>query len=128
MGEERGKKTMNILNKLTIKSLNMNKKRTIVTIFGIILSTAMICAAGGLVTSAQKTEIESAREDEGDFHVCFHGVLGENVKYITENRKIENYYCMEGLGYSMLPGSQNPDKPYLYLLALDEECFPGCWD
>ena len=29
---------MNILNKLTIKNLKLNKKRTIVTIIGIILS------------------------------------------------------------------------------------------
>ena len=82
---------MNILNKLTIKSLKMNKKRTFVTIFGIILSTAMICAAGGLVTSAQKTEIESAKEDEGNYHVCFREVLSENLKYITENRNVGNY-------------------------------------
>ena len=33
---------MNILNKLTIKHLKMNKKRTVVTIIGIILSTALM--------------------------------------------------------------------------------------
>lgn len=35
---------MNILKKLTLKSLKLNKKRTIVTIIGIMLSTALICA------------------------------------------------------------------------------------
>ena len=38
---------MNILNKLTIKNLKLNKKRTIVTIIGIMLSTALICAVAG---------------------------------------------------------------------------------
>ena len=33
---------MNILNKLTIKHLKMNKKRTIVSIIGVILSTALM--------------------------------------------------------------------------------------
>ena len=33
---------MNILNKLTIKNLKLNKKRTIVTIIGIILSVALL--------------------------------------------------------------------------------------
>ena len=35
---------MKILNKLTIKNLKLNKKRSIVTIIGIILSVALITA------------------------------------------------------------------------------------
>ena len=33
---------MNVLNNLTIKNLKLNKKRTIVTIIGIMLSVALI--------------------------------------------------------------------------------------
>ena len=39
---------MNILNELTIKNLKLNKKRTIVTIVGIVLSVALICAVAGI--------------------------------------------------------------------------------
>ena len=46
---EKGDYTMNILNKLTKKNLLLNKKRTIVTIIGIMLSTALVCAVAGLV-------------------------------------------------------------------------------
>ena len=35
---------MNILNHFTIRNLKLNKKRTLVTIIGILLSTALICA------------------------------------------------------------------------------------
>ena len=42
---------MNIINKFTIKNLKKNKKRTIVTIIGIALSTALICAVAGMVMS-----------------------------------------------------------------------------
>ena len=35
---------MKILNKVSIKNLKFNKKRTISTIIGIILSVALICA------------------------------------------------------------------------------------
>lgn len=35
---------MNVFNKVTLQSLKKNKTRTIVTIIGIILSAAMICA------------------------------------------------------------------------------------
>ena len=42
---------MNILKKLTLKYLKQNKKRTIVTIIGIILSGAMISAVATLAVS-----------------------------------------------------------------------------
>ena len=42
---------MSILNKFTVKNLKLNKKRTIVTIIGIMLSTALICGVAGLVSS-----------------------------------------------------------------------------
>lgn len=40
---------MNVLNNLTIKNLKLNKKRTIVTIIGIMLSVALICAVAGIL-------------------------------------------------------------------------------
>ena len=46
---------MNILNKLTIKNLKLNKKRTIVTIIGIILSVALICAVASMVSSFRES-------------------------------------------------------------------------
>ena len=45
---------MNVLNKLTKRNLTLNKKRTIVTIIGIMLSTALIVCVSGMVTSFQK--------------------------------------------------------------------------
>jgi len=111
---------MNVLNRLTLKSLLMNKKRTLATIFGIILSTALICAASGLVTSMQKTGLESTKKDQGDYHVSFPDVKKENLKYIQENRNVQNYYCTQGIGYAKLNGSENPDKPYLYLMGFDQ--------
>ncbi len=111
---------MNVLNKLTVKSLRMNKKRTIATIIGIILSSALICALAGLVASIQETLIKRAIDDQGNFHAVFQKVEKENLKYVRENRNVKEYFCVEGLGYAPLPESQNPDKPYWYLMAFDE--------
>lgn len=111
---------MNVLNRLTVKSLKMNKKRTLVTIFGIILSAALICAAAGLVTSMQKTMVESAKRNYGNYHAGFPGVLKENLNYVEENRNVKDFYCIEGLGYAKLSESENEDKPYLYVMAFDE--------
>lgn len=42
---------MKILNSLTLKHLSMNKKRTLVTIIGITLSTALMVGIGLLVST-----------------------------------------------------------------------------
>ena len=49
---------MKLLNSITIKNLKSNKKRTIVTIIGIILSVALICAITSFVVSFQKALVE----------------------------------------------------------------------
>ena len=59
---------MNVLNKLTKKNLLLNKKRTVVTIIGIMLSTALVCAVAGLVTSAQQTFVNLIKNSDGDYH------------------------------------------------------------
>lgn len=111
---------MNVLNKVILKDLKLNKKRTIVTIIGIILSTALICAVAGMVTSVQKTLIEYSKDKYGNFHVTFCDVPKEELKFIENNRNVDTYYLSEKLGYSKLENSQNEDKPYLNIISADE--------
>ena len=60
---------MNILSKISIKNLKLNKKRTISTIIGIILSSALICAVATLVTSFQTTLVENTINQTGYYHM-----------------------------------------------------------
>ena len=76
---------MNVLQKFTIQNLKLNKKRTIVTIIGIILSTALICAVAGVFSSFQQTFIKHAIMADGDYHTTFLNVPKDEQKYITEN-------------------------------------------
>lgn len=108
---------MNLLNRLTLKNLRLNKKRTLVTIIGIILSTALITGVATLVSSFRSTIIEYEKQDSGDYHYVFYNVPADDLKYIKNNRNVENVYLNEDLGYSLLDGSKNEDKPYLYLKA-----------
>ena len=50
---------MNILKKFTFKNVKLNKKRSIVTIIGIVLSTALICTVAGMFSSFQKTMVNA---------------------------------------------------------------------
>lgn len=108
---------MNLLNKLTITNLKLNKKRTIVTIIGIILATALITAVAGMVTSFRQTLINWTIKTDGNYHYSFKNVPSEELKYIENNRSIENYYLTQGIGYAKLNESKNEYKPYLYVMS-----------
>ena len=112
---------MNILNKFTIKSLKLNKKRTIVTIIGIMLSTALICGVAGLVSSFQNSLIDWARTNDGNYHVTFKNVESNKAQYVTENQKVKDYFISSSLGWANLEGSKTTNKPYLHILAYDKK-------
>lgn len=65
---------MNLMKTLTLKNLKLNRKRTIVTIVGIILATALLSALVTLVSSFQYSMIEYQKQKGGDFHVKFSNV------------------------------------------------------
>ena len=110
---------MDILKKFTKKNLKLNKKRTIVTIIGIMLSTALICAVAGMVSSTQKTLANTMRADHGNYHMRFENVPAEELKFIEENVNVESYFLTKNVGYAKLEGSINPGKPYLFLMEFD---------
>ena len=68
---------MNILNKLTIKHLKMNKKRTTVTIIGIILSTALMVGIGTLMSSFREYSYHEAVSSYGKQHITQRHVVYE---------------------------------------------------
>ena len=114
---------MKVLNELSIQDLKLNKKRSIVIIIGIILSTALICGVAGLVTSFQKTFVETSKRNSGNYHTIFYDVPKDELKYIEENRGVENYYLSEELGFSYIPNAKvttDEEKPYVNIISMDD--------
>ena len=68
---------MKLLNKLTIKNLKLNKKRTVVTIIGIMLSVALITAVSSMFFSIQESFINYEKKKGGDYHYLFEDVNEE---------------------------------------------------
>ncbi len=104
---------MNILHKLTFKNLKLNKKRTIVTIIGIILSVALITAVASMYSSLIASMIKYEKYEKGNFHVAFYEVPQADLKTFKSNREIEDFYLTEDLGYAKYEKIANPGKPYL---------------
>ena len=97
---------MNVLKRLAIKNLKMNKKRTVSTIIGIILSTALICGTATLVTSFQKTLIQNAINETGYYHLKLEDIDEENEKELNNNRDIKSMYEVKDIGYGLLNRKQ----------------------
>lgn len=113
---------MNILTSLSIRNLKLNKKRTIVTIIGIMLSVALICAVAGMVTSFQATLVNIAITDGGNRHLTVENVSKEDLKYFTNNSHVKSIYLTETLGYAKYD-NMNEYKPYAYVLGYTKEAF-----
>lgn len=113
---------MNIFKKLTTRNLKLNKKRTITTIIGIMLSTALICATFGLATSFQQSLLNDSIKSNGNYHATFQDITPEEQKYITENRKIDSYFKTQNLGLAKIENiSKGTFNQYWYIKQYGEK-------
>ena len=81
---------MNILNNLTIKHLKSNKKRTVVTIIGIILSTALMVGIGLLFSTLRDNSLKMVIESNGDHHIVI-DVPKDKLDFVAKNESILKY-------------------------------------
>lgn len=114
---------MQILNRLTIKNLKLNKKRTIVTIIGIILATALLTAVAAMAVSLKESITLREKKIDGDFHLLLYDMTDKEKESVINNRQVESYYEMHEIGYAVLEDCVNDSKPYVYIEALDNDTF-----
>ena len=111
---------MSILNKLTIKNLRLNKKRTIVTIIGIILSTALMVGIGLLFSSFQDLMIRDTISYNGRYEAKYNDV--DLIKLNDIKNKNFTYFYEKPIGFSRIESS-NEYKPYMYITSVNREYF-----
>ena len=111
---------MSILNRLTIKNLRLNKKRTIVTIIGIILSTALMVGIGLLFSSFQDLMIRDTIGYSGKYEANYSDVDLDKLNNIKD--KGFTYFYEKPIGFSKIESS-NEYKPYMYITSVNREYF-----
>ena len=120
---------MNTLNKLTLKSLKLNKSRTIVTIIGILLSTALITVVAGIAASGQQTMIDGQINFSGNYDLYISGnATSEDVKEIKANRNVETVYINDYGDFVRIPNYENDKRPYAYVQTLTPKAFTDCFN
>lgn len=111
---------MSILNRLTIKNLRLNKKRTIVTIIGIILSTALMVGIGLLFSSFQDLMIRDTIGYSGKYEAKYNDV--DLIKLNDIKNKNFTYFYEKPIGFSKIESS-NEYKPYMYITSVNRKYF-----
>lgn len=111
---------MNIFHAYTRKTLRLNKTRTLVTIIGIILSVALITAVAegafsGIVYMRRVTEARI-----GSFSALYEHMTDDEAADVAKDPEVAQTVSWGEVGYAEIE-SQNPDKPYLYLVSAGED-------
>ena len=109
---------MSVFSKVTLESLKKNRTRTVVTIIGIMLSAAMICASTTLVSSMQNFVLRCAIHIDGDWHGVVYDAAYKDYEDIRDSDRVSSAAYAQVLGYAKID-SANERKPYLYVLGGD---------
>ena len=121
MNKEFEEENMNILKRLTIKNLKLNKTRTIATILGIVLSVALITAVTTMYTSAMESLIRTEKENDGNIHLAIYGLSKDKLADLKNNRNIDHIYLTKKFGYAKLDESKNDSKPYAFIMGMTND-------
>lgn len=110
---------MNIFAKVTRETLKKNRVRTIVTIIGIILSTAMFTAVTTSIVSIQSYMKECTIYSVGNWHGGWINMPADQLEDFKQNEDVESMALAQNIGYADI-GSRNEYKPYLFVMGTDD--------
>ena len=74
---------------LTIKYLMNQKKRTLLTLVGVILSIALITGVGILFESMYFDSLQNVKKSNGYQHAMFWGMKGQELEVLKNHVKVE---------------------------------------
>ncbi len=111
---------MNILRKLTIKDLKLNKKRTIGTIIGIVLSCALIVVVLGMAVTAVNSILQAQINNNGYYHLRVNNINEEDINYFKNSESIKDVIVVNNVG-STYYDKENNYTGLIY--SMDKESF-----
>ena len=91
--------TVNVTKKFTKRNLARNRKRTIVTSIGVMLSAALICTVIGMVATFRHSLIEDYKVNQGDYHVQYYDVPADISGLVTDNAHVEQAGILANVGF-----------------------------
>lgn len=112
---------MNIFSVITARTMRQNRTRTIVTIIGVILSTAMITAVTTFGQSFWSYLVESSIRQYGNWYGVVDEVSSGEYDRILSDNQIETAAAMDILGYAKLNSLTDTGMPYVYVRSISDD-------
>lgn len=114
---------MNIVNKLTVRQLKENKRRTLVTIIGVIISVMMVTMVPTFVVSVMDLMLRQHITTTGEWHVLYKDVNPSQLKAIDADEDTHTIGVSRDRGYALIEEGDNANKPYLHIREYNEQGF-----
>ena len=117
----------NIFYKIALQGLKKNRTETLVTVIGVVLSTALFTGVASFGTSLLHFMMEAEIVKGGNWHVAFSDVPAIQKEEWLAEEAVEEAVSYENIGYAVLEGAgkQSAEKPYLFFAGFSEETFDG---
>lgn len=119
-------------SEITYRYLKHQKKRSILTVVGIILSVALLTAIFTMMVSLRDKMINEAIKNNGDYYGKFADVPADKVSKIANNVDVKSYGVAEKVGTAVISGISEEEedkngekqrKNYLVISSYDNEAF-----
>lgn len=89
---------MKIINKLTWRHLWANKKRTVITLFGIIISVAMVTAVFTSVGSLMRSLSDITAAYDGAWHAQYMNLQDKDVQTLSKQKNVKTIGLLADIG------------------------------
>ena len=108
----------NVFYETSKRTLKQNKTRAAVTLIGVIISVAMITAIILGTYSIHNFLVEATKDSFGNWGIAVKNI--DQRMLDDANRQKLVYGKSQAVGYSYLHEGVNPQKPFLYLVNIDQ--------
>lgn len=112
---------MNIIHKVTWQCLKQNKRRTIVTLIGVIICTAMISALLSIGVAFQKGMLASAIKRDGTHEVRFPSLNQEEADKIRNHPDVAQSMRLTPGSFAKEEYTANKTRSYISFVNMDME-------
>ncbi|MDR3597952.1 FtsX-like permease family protein [Clostridium sp.] len=108
-------------SEISLRYMKQNKKRTTLTIMGIVLATILIFAIGTFLLSFRDAMIENIKHNDGDYEFRLNHLSSEEAEKVINNAEIKNSAIVrnDDSGY-ILKGKDDKD---VYVNYVDKDYF-----
>ena len=111
---------MGVMSKITIRQMLLNKRRTTITIIGVIIAVAMFTAVSTLLGSFMDFGQQAAIANKGNYHVCYYDLSSEDLNTIQADDNVKSYYAIHDEGLAQLPDEYG-SKKFLWIKAISAD-------